>query len=226
VYEYLDGNDESRVIKFFRPHCFSEFLREVKIYKILGNSPDISLKMLWYNTSRVAICTNGAKKIIEMSEISPQGIKSIYDSLRQFHFKTGHVHRDIYYKNILQITKDKLILNDFCLAAPIGTLSEIKGNIYSASDRVLESKNNIFKYEISDDIYSLTFSLIFLLHFEYFSQEFQKYSMEGGKKLIVLIRKNTLKSINKGYIALQALEVSKKGDYDEAKNLIIAFSGK
>jgi hypothetical protein len=115
VYEYVDGENESKVVKFFRTDCYSEFCKEVEIYKIL-NKHNNSLKMLWYNSGRLIICIDKVRKNVEISEVSDRGIESIYNCLKKFHEQTEHVHQDIYHRNILQIDKDTLVLNDYGLA--------------------------------------------------------------------------------------------------------------
>jgi hypothetical protein len=138
VYEYTDDNGNSKVIKFFKSFCSNQFFKEVYIYQCLRKY-DISLKMEWYNSHRLVICTNEVGKEINLNQINAKAVKELYNSLQLFHSITGFIHKDIYYRNILQSNsnKNKLFLNDFGLADIRDELSLIKGNPFFASNRVL-----------------------------------------------------------------------------------------
>jgi thiamine kinase-like enzyme len=52
-------------------------------------------------------------KPISFSSMSKNVITKLYKFLSEFHKATGHVHRDIYHKNILVSGDDDVFLNDF-----------------------------------------------------------------------------------------------------------------
>jgi serine/threonine protein kinase len=224
VFEYIDNNNRSRAVKFFRSICDLQFSREVEIYTLLASTKGVSLKMVFCDIDRLIICTSGARKVVKISEVSPRGIASVYESLRLFHRITKCIHRDIYHNNILQISNDQLVLNDFGLSTPENKTWEIKGNVYFASDNVLMSCSDYFTYSRADDIYSLTFSLIYLLHRSQFSDYLNEDITDKGK--IFLSRQRAISSIHNSFLAFEALNFAKKGDYIEARNYIIKFSGK
>jgi hypothetical protein len=76
--------------------------------------------------------------------------------------------------NILESDDGKLYLNDFGLAVPINTPQPINGNFYFASDNVLWSNDSNFSYNFSDDLFNLTFSLIFLHFPNFFTKGFEQ----------------------------------------------------
>jgi tRNA A-37 threonylcarbamoyl transferase component Bud32 len=118
--------------------------------------------MEWYNSLRLIICTNKIGKAINLNQTNAKTFKQLQNSLQFFHTITEYIHKDIYYKNISQINKTILFLNDFGLADIKNELSPIKGNPFFVSDHVLQCNEIKFRYDVCDDIYSLTFSFIYL----------------------------------------------------------------
>jgi serine/threonine protein kinase len=222
VYEY-SHNGESIVIKFFKSDYYAQFFREVEIYKLLKrNNSNFSLEMLWYDINRLIVCTRGVMEEVQIYTISPKGIASVYDSLEEFHRLTGHIHRDIYHKNILQVNKNTLVINDFGLSTPINSQSTVAGNLFFASDRVLSS-NDDTKYYVADDLFSLTFSLIFLLYQSHFSRLFNSSNVVQNKKNILSQRKFLINRLNNKDNVLKALKIASKGLYRETKEYIIKY---
>jgi hypothetical protein len=122
----------------------------------------------------------------------------------------------------LRTVDGKVILNDFGSSAPENKKSLIEGNPYFASDAVLLSDNNEHIYQASDDIYSLTFTFIYLLFPDTFSALFEiRTSLKDicfeRKKLIMGIKQNCKNLI------ISALEhaSSSNSEYDNARDCII-----
>jgi serine/threonine protein kinase len=217
VYEYFDGEGNSKAVKFFKSDCWKEFYIEVGIYNLLKDCK-ISLRMEWYDCKRLIICTDGVREVIKIKLATPEAIEELYQSLENFHLLTNCVHRDIYYKNILQTDSGKLYLNDFGLAVRQGDEAPIKGNRFFASERVLlhSDKKTDFLYKCSDDIYSLTFSLIFLANYETFSVPFNDVSNDG----IIRFRQMKINELNNNNIN-NALDAATRGLYKETKNFVL-----
>jgi hypothetical protein len=138
-----------------------------KLTFLKGKKTSVSLRMLWSNERRLTICTDGVRKPICLPSLPSDSIAQLFDSLSIFHTATNNVHRDLYFMNILESDDGKLYLNDFGLAVSVNTPQSINGNLYFSSDNVLSSNDSNFSYNFSDDLFSLTFSLIFL-HFRGF----------------------------------------------------------
>jgi serine/threonine protein kinase len=220
VYEYKDNLDNSRVIKFFRSNCVAGFQKEVEIYDNLKSS-NISLRMLWHNRQKLIICTDRVRETITASSLNSKNISGIYDSLDLFHRLTQHVHRDIHPMNILKVDKEKIFFNDFASAVPFKTKQLIWGNSYFASDRILCESGEI-EYYNSDDLYSLTFSLVFIINFQKFNSEFKK--MDVINTQTILRKRNQLlqELVNNSHI-FKAFEAAKKGDYKTTKECILEY---
>jgi hypothetical protein len=57
---------------------------------------DISLKMEWYNSQRLVICTNEVGKAINLNQTNAKAVKESYNSLQFFHKITQYIHEDIF----------------------------------------------------------------------------------------------------------------------------------
>jgi hypothetical protein len=190
VHEYTD-NTFSFVFKFFRSIYQEQFQKEVEIYRALMNE-GISKEMLWFNQNRCLICLRSVRNVVHLGNITQTGITDAYQFLRDFHRVTGNVHRDIYFRNLLISSEGKIYLNDFGLSVLENENSFIKGNVYFASDAVLLSEDDYHVYRISDDIYSLTFTFIYLIYENDFSPLFE---VRNTRKDIYIKRKSLLQSI-------------------------------
>jgi hypothetical protein len=220
VYEYVDNDNKSKAVKFFRPNCSAHFLKEVRIYQLLKGF-NVSLIMEWYNSERLMVCTDGVRNVIQISTVNKEAVTQLYMSLETFHKATSFIHKDIYNMNILQSSDgQKLFLNDFGLARKKNEESPIEGNPFFASDRVLQCQKDKFVYEICDDIFSLTFSFIYLKNEHLFSDIFKDISI-FKKKEIIEGRNRGIQKLSNSEKALNALKVSEKGEYLEAAKLII-----
>jgi hypothetical protein len=223
VYEYKDNKNKSVAVKFFKSGCEKQFFKEVEIYSSLSGL-DISLEMLWFDEKRLIICIDGVKTPISFSFLSQQQVEQLFFSLRAFHDKTNHVHRDLYHMNILGSVNDRLYLNDFGLAVINGNLEEIKGNLYFASDKVLLSKEGYkIVYEFSDDLYSLTFSLIFLFFSLTFTEGFEELrDLEHIDRISIYnTRKSIINRMPFRNAILEALNAASTANYDHAKDCIL-----
>jgi hypothetical protein len=222
VYEYEDDSGESRVIKFFRSNCADQFWKEVYIYEELSSSNDVSLKMLWHDKQKLIICVNEVKETITTSCLNLRNINQIYDSLQLFHQLTNHVHRDIHIMNILtDRLHEKLFFNDFALAVPINTKHIIRGNPFFSSNRVLLAEENTFLYNVGDDLFSLTFSLIFLQNYQLFLPEFN--NVEIHPHTILEKRNELLGKLNHNFYALKALSAAERCDYQNTKKYTLQY---
>jgi serine/threonine protein kinase len=213
VYEYIMG-ENSVVFKFFESNLHQEFENEERIYKLLKEK-NVSDEMLWSDWTRCLLCMRSVRVPIDIQSLSVDIITNIYKFLYDFHVATNNVHRDIYYKNIL-ISGNNVFLNDFAFAVPRGLKHEKKGNIYFSSDDILMDRNESFSYDFCHDIYSLTFTIIFLLYQKHFSEMFK----ETDNLSICNKRNQILNDLDKREIYL-ALWYAKKSDYDKARNHII-----
>jgi hypothetical protein len=224
VYQYKLDNKPSVAMKFFKSSCKEQFAKEVYIYSLLKGK-DISLEMLWSNEERLTICIDGVRNPISLPELSSNSIEDLFKSLRTFHKFTNHVHRDLYHMNILGGSANgKLYLNDFGLAAPISIPQVIKGNLYFASDNVLSNdKSDGFYYHFSDDLFSLTFSLIFLQFPDFFIRGFNQLRLieNVDRKSILSKRHEIIKKMAQKNIILMALQAATEENYDMAKNCIL-----
>jgi hypothetical protein len=88
-----------------------------------------------------------------MSIITQTAIENLYNSFRNIHDLTGCVHKNIYYKNILQINQDKLCLNNFELTAVKECSVSIERNSHFASDGILNCKTIEFEYNVCEGRY-------------------------------------------------------------------------
>jgi hypothetical protein len=215
VYEFEDSESNPKAIKFFNLNYPNHFLMEVYIYQCL-QMHDVSLKMDWYRGDRLMICTNGVKNEIEITLVTEDAVRQLYESLRVFHSETNCIHKDIYYKNILQSSDGKLFLNDFGLADFQNIESPIEGNSFFASDRILLHEKDKIIYDISDDLYSLTFSLIYLKNVTFFSKIFKEIDFRNKRGIFSGRTKgiNDLLKNNKENI-INALDACKKKNYKE-----------
>jgi hypothetical protein len=92
---------------------------------------------------------------------------------------------------------------------------------------VLECEDQNFKYEVSDDIFSLTFSFIYLLYPSAFTKKFQEYQItQRSRVAIKYIRKSVIRSFHGSKHARKALRAAEKGKYKKARKYIITFLGK
>jgi serine/threonine protein kinase len=220
VYEYKDNLNNSRVIKFFRSNFVAGFQKEVEIYDNLKES-NISSHMLWHNRQKLIICTDRVRKIVTASSLNMENVSEIYDSLDVFHRLTQHIHRDIHPMNILTVDSKKIFFNDFASAVPFKTKQSIWGNSYFASERILCSNGEI-EYLTSDDLYSLTFSLLFILNFQEFNSEFEKMRVINTQT-ILRKRNKLIQNLQDNSNVLNALKTAKKGDYKNTKHYILQY---
>jgi hypothetical protein len=213
VYEYMEGN-RSFVFKFFRSIYQEQFRKEVEIYSALMNN-DISKEMLWFNQSRCLICLRSVRDPVNIEKINRSRIRDVYQFLRDFHRVTGNVHRDIYFRNLLISSERKIYLNDFALSVLQNKKVLIKGNVYFASDAVLMSEDDEHVYRNSDDIYSLTFTLIYLIYEKHFPTLF---TVSDSLKNICIKRKSLIADMECKDLVLSALGQT---DYDAARDDVI-----
>jgi serine/threonine protein kinase len=179
----------------------------------------VSEEMLFSSQSRCLICFKSVRMPLEHEDINSPRVVDAYTFLHDLHKVTGNIHRDIYHRNILCSVNGKVSLNDFGSSAPEKENSPIEGNIYFASDAVLMSKNNEHVYHVSDDIYSLTFTFIYLLFPKKFSSLFEVSTFnEISKKRKLIINNMDLKCKN---LIISALQFSSDSDYDNARDCII-----
>jgi serine/threonine protein kinase len=176
--------------------------------------------MLWHNRQKLIICTDRVRKTITASSLSLKNVSEIYDSLDLFHRLTQHVHRDIHPMNILT-DNEKMFFNDFASAVPFETKQSIWGNSYFASDRILCESGEI-EYYTSDDLYSLTFSLVFILNFQNFNSEFEKMDIINTQTILKK-RNELLQNLKNNSHIFNALETAKKGDFYNTKQHILQY---
>lgn len=177
--------------------------------------------MLWNDKTKLIICINEVGETITTSSLSLQNIGQLFDSLRLFHLKTNHVHRDIHPMNILTVDNKKLFFNDFALAVPIKEKHSIRGSPFFSSDRVL-FKNEKIEYYYSDDLFSLTFSLIYMQNYQYFSQKFSNLKIISPIA-IYQERSDLLNNLSSNKIIFKALNKAKTGDYEGTKQYILQY---
>jgi hypothetical protein len=216
VHEYTDGSS-SYVFKFFKSIYHEQFEKEVEIYRVLM-SKEISKEMLWYNRSRCLICLRSVRQLVDIYNISIFGIKNAYKFLFDFHQVTGNIHRDIYFKILLISSEHKIFLNNFALSILPNSESPVKGNLYFASDAVLMSENDKHIYQISDDIYSLTFTLIYIIYEKKFYPLFQVIS---SLRSIYMHRKKLIEQFECKDLIVSALQFASDLDYEKAHDWII-----
>jgi serine/threonine protein kinase len=220
VYEYKDDLNNSKVIKFFRSNCVAGFQKEVEIYDKLKSS-NISLHMLWHNREKLIVCTDRVRETITSSSLNLTKIGGIFTFLKHFHDLTGHAHRDIHPMNILTVDNQNIVFNDFASAVPFREKHSIWGNSFFASDRILRKSGEI-KYYRSDDLYSLIFSLVFIMNFQKFDFEFKK--MEDYNTQTILQKRNQiLKELENNSHIFKAFEAAKKNHYKFAKKHILEY---
>jgi hypothetical protein len=223
VYQYKLDNQPPVAVKFFKSCCKDQFSKEVLIYSLLKEkNASVSLEMLWSNEERLTICTDGVRNPISLRHLPSESIAELFDSLHTFHGVTEHVHRDIYFMNILESSNGKLYLNDFGLAVPVNSPQPIKGNLYFASNDVLLSKDSSnFRYSFSDDLFSLTFSLIFLHFSNFFTSGFEELKdLENVDRQSILSKRIEIinrMSLSFKEIVFEALGAAAKTNYDDAK---------
>jgi serine/threonine protein kinase len=220
VYEYVNDNNKSKAVKLFKWNCSAHFFKEVYIYQCLQDC-DVSLMMEWYRSDRLMICMDGVQNVIEISTVSKEAVRQLYASLETFHTATSYIHKDIYVKNILQSSDGKkLFLIDFGLACFKGKPSFIEGNPFFASNRVLECKEDKFLYDVCDDLFSLTFSFIYLKNNTLFSDIFKDINF-SDKKGIIASRNHGIERLGNSQNAMNALKASENKDYGGATEWII-----
>jgi hypothetical protein len=123
--------------------------------------------------------------------------------------------------NILTVDNENIVFNDFASAVPFKEKHSIWGNSYFASNRILRKSGEI-EYYSSDDLYSLTFSLVFIMNYQKFDSEFKK--MEDINTQTILEKRNQLlqELVNNSHI-FKAFEAAKKGDYKTTKKCILEY---